>query len=241
MVVRPKLWGCAGFADAGKAAGQDAGSGFSIEGEGPEDDGAAADGTALEGWDEAWGDVFLDDEVPGAALDEGEPVFFCGGGEGCPFEGEQFVFSEGGDEDVAVEVGEHSLAHSYLAKPPAFDEGEEEFLAKPLLADAWEEGLEGCGAGKAGARGVHDGYVTGAPGFDEAGDAAAGGGPELEGIDSVFIEAADDSIDSAEAAEGFEKQSSLADGEIGRFDEGDAEQACFVGVLKVGWVAVAGG
>ena len=77
--------------------------------------------------------------------------------------------------------------------------------------------------------------------IDEAGDAEEGVAAEFERVAEVVVDAAQDDVDLLEAADGFEVDAAVADGEVGAFDEGEAEVFGEVGVLEVGLVVRAGG
>ena len=139
------------------------------------------------------------------------------------------------------EVVEDVLAGLGVAAPIGIDGGELELFAEEVLAEAREEHEEGGGFEHAGAEGVGNGDVAGVDGLNESGDAEGGVAAEFEGVAEVIILAAEDDVDLLEAAERFQENVVVADGEVGAFHECEAQVAGEVGVFEIGFVERPGG
>jgi hypothetical protein len=211
------------------------------EAEGAPDEGAGLDFALREGGGGGEGEAFLGDPVLGGGAEAVEHLGEFGAAEVVEEDGVAGAAGEGGFEDPAGGGVEDALEFALLAAPPGGDGADEEVFAEEFAADAGEEGVEGGGFDEAGAEAVDEGDAAGAPSFGEAGDAEFAVAAHFEGVGVDVVDVTEDDVDAFEAFEGFEPEAAVADGEVGAFDEGEAEVAGFEGVLEVGFVAGARG
>ena len=233
--------GAGGFGNADETAGDGDPAGAGVEDVGAEDDGPGVEGAAFPDGGGGQGDLLLGDVLVGPGLEAIEELPACVGGELGAEDGLHAELGKGGLDDDVVEVCEGPGEGFFLAAPPGGDGGELEVFAEEVAGEAGEKRHDGGRLDEAAAEGVGDVDVAGDDGVDQAGDAEEGVAAELEGIAEVVVDAAEDDVDLLEAADGFQVDAAVADGEVGAFDEGEVEVLGEVGVLEVGLVVGAGG
>src|SRR5690606_2712418 len=115
-----------------------------------------------------------------------------------------------------------------------------ERLAEEALADGGVEAGERAGLEDGGSERVRDEDVAGADRVEQAGDAERRVGAELDRIAVVAVQAAQDRVHAAEAAQRLQVDGVAADDEVLALDEREAEVAREERVLEVRLVVRAG-
>ena len=186
-------------------------------------------------------DALLAAEGPRPRANIGRERFAFGAGEERTEPGgREMGGAEGGLDDERIEIFEHGVAGLFLAAPPGGDAGQREFFAEHFPAKGIEKreqrrSFDGPAPELVGER---DALVVG--GVHEAGHAEQGVAVQFERIAERGVDAADNRIDAAEAADGAQEDLGIARGEIGALDEGEAEVAGEVGVFEIGLVRRSG-
>ena len=133
----------------------------------------------------------------------------------------------------SVEIGQHMLAISLKAAPPAGMIGKKKLLTAQHPAEFWQENLQGWSIDKTAAEriGNIDGVFPSR--LDEPGDAGNGIPAERKGVAILIVNVAEDRINWLEPGEFFQKDLAITHGEILAFHQLQAEIAGKKRVFKV--------
>ncbi len=143
------------------------------------------------------------------------------------------------DRDL-VEPRQHFLARGLLAAPPGRDIRHLQIFAEQTPAQAGQEAEQRPRLHHARARHVGDDDAVLAQHVDQAGHAELRGGIELQRIEKIGIDPAQQHVEPLQAGDGADMNAVAADGEIVALDQQEAEIARQRGVLEIGFAEGAG-
>ena len=138
--------------------------------------------------------------------------------------------------DHAVELFDHRLAHVGAAEPPGRDIRHFQRGAEHGRRQRRQERQHGARLDQAGAERIDDDDLAVAHGLQEAGDAEARRGVELQRIGEVGIDPAQDHLGAAQPRHGADEDAVVAHDEVLAVDQEQAEIARQIGVLEIGLV-----
>src|SRR5262245_61116273 len=126
---------------------------------------------------------------------------------------------------------EDIAALALLTAPPGSEARHRELLVEEVLAEARQEAQERVALDEPGAERVADGDLAGARRLHEAGHADQRVRAQLERIAEIGIDAPHDEVDRLEPLDGLQVDAVVAHGEIGAFDDAEAQVTREISVL----------
>ena len=129
-------------------------------------------------------------------------------------------------------LGQHGL----FATPPGVQRRQQQLLAQQARSQRRQKAENGTGFEKTGARQIRHDHIAGADRLQQAGNAKPGFGPQLQRVEILVINALDQHIDLLQPVQGFQIELAVTHGQIAALDQRNAEIACQIGLLEIGFV-----
>jgi hypothetical protein len=147
----------------------------------------------------------------------------------------------GGLDHAARELRQGCFHRGALAAPPAGQRRQFEFLVQQMARKRRQKAQEGGGLQEAGAGRIGHQDVAGANRLQQPRHAQARIGPQLERVQELVVQAFEDAVHRFQTLQRLQVQALVAHREVAAFDQCQAQIACQVGMLEIGFVVRAGG
>ena len=142
----------------------------------------------------------------------------------------------GGLDDALAQLRQHVAQGGRLAAPPGVQGGQQQFFAQQFAPQGGQKTQQRAGFEKARARRVGHHHVAGAHRLQQAGHAQARFGAHFQRVEEGIVHPLDDAVHRLQAVQRLQVQALVAHRQIAPFDQRDAQVACQVGVLEIGFV-----